>query len=135
LEQWEGRVHRFKGHVIRKNLAEHYGLSALKGKVQPLDDPWVCLFHKAEAERHEDNDMIPYWIYEEGSSKIERHIPALPLSREWEQLERLKKALVVYRMVFGQPRQEDLLGFLQSKLSDGIEIEDILKCQIDLTPR
>ena len=135
LEQREGRVHRFKGHVIRKNLAEHYGLSVPANEMQLMGDPWASLFGKAEEDRHEDNDLVPYWIYEEGSSKIERHIPALPLSREWAQLRHLKKALVVYRMVFGQPRQEELLGFLQSKLSAGIRIEDIRKYQIDLTPR
>jgi len=135
LEQREGRVHRYKGHVIRKNLAEHYSLSALKEKIRPLSDPWAHLFCHAEKDRCEDSDLIPYWIYEQGKSKIERHIPALPLSREWRQLENLKKALVVYRMVFGQPRQEDLLDFLQSKLSSEVKIEDILKYRIDLTPR
>ena len=135
LEQREGRIHRYKGHVIRKNLAEHYGLSALAARVQPLDDPWAYLFAQAEQDRCEDTDLIPYWIYEKGKSKIERHVPALPLSREWEQLENLKKALVVYRMVFGQPRQEDLLNFLQSRLSGDVRIEDVLKYRIDLTPR
>jgi len=135
LEQREGRIHRYKGHVIRKNLAEHYGLLALATRTSPLDDPWAHLFSQAEKDRCEDSDLIPYWIYEEGSSKIERHLPALPLSREWEQLENLKKALVVYRMVFGQPRQEDLLDFLQSKLPSGVKIEDVLRYRVDLTPR
>lgn len=129
LEQREGRVNRFKGHAIRKNLAEKFGLSALAGDT--IDDPWTRLFDMAE---HSEDGLIPYWIYEEGRSRIERHIPALPLSREWEQLDHLKKALVLYRMVFGQPRQEDLLGLLQSSLSDDISTEDILQCQIDLTP-
>ncbi len=133
LEQREGRIHRYKGHVIRKNLAEHYGLSGLAEQARPLDDPWAYLF--CQAEEGEDSDLIPYWIYEKGKSRIERHTPALPLSREWEQLEELKKALVVYRMVFGQPRQEDLLSFLQARLSGDVDIEDILEYRIDLTPR
>lgn len=135
LEQREGRIHRYKGHVIRRNLAEHYGLSVLADRVQPLDDPWAHLFAQAEQDRSEDSDLIPYWIYEEGPFRIERHVPALPLSRELEQLRELKSALAAYRMVFGQPRQEDLLEFLRSKLSDEIPVEDVLQYRIDLSPR
>jgi hypothetical protein len=135
LEQREGRIHRYKGHVIRKNLAEHYALSALAARVQPLDDPWAYLFAQAKQHRCEDSDLIPYWIYEQGPFRIERRLPALPLSRELEQLGNLKNALVAYRMVFGQPRQEDLLNFLRSRLSGDVKIEDILKYRIDLTPR
>ena len=133
LEQREGRIHRYKGHVIRKNLAEHYGLSGLE-QVSPLGTPWAHLFCQAETDRRE-SDIIPYWIYEKGSFKIERLVPALPLSRELKQFEDLKDALVAYRMVFGQPRQEDLLNFLRSRLSGDVKTEDILKYRIDLTPR
>lgn len=134
LEQREGRIHRYKGHVIRKNLAEHYGLSALNTDVSPLDDPWAYLFDQAKEDRQEENDLIPYWVYEEGPFRIERHLPTLPLSRELERLEYLKDALVTYRMVFGQPRQEDLLHFLQSRLLDENRIQEILTYRIDLTP-
>jgi hypothetical protein len=133
LEQREGRIHRYKGHVIRKNLAEHHGLSGLES-ISPLGDPWAYLFCQAETDRRE-SDIIPYWIYERGSFKIERRVPALPLSRELERFEDLKNALVAYRMVFGQPRQEDLLNFLRSRLSRDVKTEDILKYRIDLTPR
>jgi len=134
LEQREGRIHRYKGHVIRKNLAEHYGLSVLSHGVQPLDDPWAYLFAQAKQDRRENTDLIPYWIYEQGPFRIERRVPALPLSRELEQLKELKSALAAYRMVFGQPRQEDLLEFLRSRPASGIKIEDILECRIDLSP-
>ena len=39
LEQREGRVHRFKGHFIRKNLARAYGIAGTKGD----RDPWASL--------------------------------------------------------------------------------------------
>ena len=35
---------------------------------------------------------------------------ALPLSRDEEQWKRLQESLALYRLVFGQPRQEDMLG-------------------------
>ena len=56
---------------------------------------------------------MPFWVYQiEGGAQIERHVLALPLSAEQEQLAALKRALVVYRMVFGQSRQEDLTRYL-----------------------
>src|SRR3954464_258263 len=41
LEQREGRVHRYKGHAVRKNLAQKYGLSEVK---HTSGDPWEQLF-------------------------------------------------------------------------------------------
>jgi len=42
----------------------------------------------------------------------------------------LQKSLAVYRMVFGQSRQEDLAAFLMSRLGK----EDMDKLRIDLSP-
>ena len=78
-------------------------------------------------------DIVPYWVYE-GAHHIERYVPMLLLSREIDQLERLKRALAVYRMVFGQPRQEDLAAWLEKRSTD----EDFAKyrelLRIDLSP-
>jgi len=75
-------------------------------------------------------DLVPFWIYSEGEAKIQRHVPALPLSRDRERMEQLQKSLVVYRMVFGQSRQEDLAAFLMSRL-DKVNMD---KLRIDLSP-
>ena len=118
LEQREGRVHRFKGHAIRKNLAARYGLS----EIGPNDaDPWESLFKAGKRDRKDGSgDLVPFWIYPlEGGAKIERHVPALPLSVDRERMEQLQKSLVVYRMVFGQSRQEDLAAFLMNRLEKG----------------
>ena len=109
LEQREGRVHRYKGHAVRKNVAERYGLSALSG-IHQGGDPWQTLFQIASHGKSNGHcDLIPYWIFEEGSARVERRIPLLPYSKEVGKLKRLKQGLALYRMVFGQPRQEDLL--------------------------
>jgi hypothetical protein len=129
LEQREGRIHRFKGHAIRKNLAARYGLS----EIGPNDaDPWEALFVAGKRDRKDGSgDLVPFWIYPlEGGAKIERHVPALPLSRDRERMEQLQKSLVVYRMVFGQSRQEDLAAFLMSRL-DKVDMD---KLRIDLSP-
>jgi hypothetical protein len=58
-----------------------------------------------------------------------------PLSREANQLPALRNSLAVYRLVFGQPRQDDLVEFLLQQLS-GEELTSRLgQLQIDLTPR
>jgi superfamily II DNA/RNA helicase len=116
LEQREGRVHRYKGHVVRRNLAEHYGLKPVVLESHQLIDAWEQLFECARKARlKSDNDLVPYWVYEKGKYKIERMIPVLPLSREIYRLEQLKKSLVTYRSVIGQPRQQELLEALNSQ--------------------
>lgn len=134
FEQREGRVHRYKGHVIRKNVAGRISIESLRDLYNSLCDPWDILFGIAKRNRGtEHNDIVPYWVYEH-THKIKRYVPTLPLSREQEQFERLKKSIAAYRMVFGQPRQEDLLEFLQKSLDEGVTNEDILMCRIDLCP-
>lgn len=141
LEQREGRVHRYKGHVIRRNLALNYGLGAIK-PYELLTDPWKQLFERAVEERPtEANDLIPFWIYEAGKHpaqeaafKIERKVPVLPLSRESIRIEQLKRSLVAYRSVIGQPRQQELLEFLSAHLSEK-EIQAFVESvAIDLSP-
>ncbi len=132
LEQREGRVHRFKGHAIRLNLAHRQGRVLQGAEVVP-DDPWQAMFDAARAETEIDSDLIPYWIYE-GPVKVERRVPSLPFSREVRRLEWLKRSLTVYRLAFGQPRQEDLLEYLHSLLGTETAAEDLAELQIRLQP-
>jgi hypothetical protein len=74
----------------------------------------------AESVPDRAGDLIPYWIYEtEGGARIERRVPALPLSREQGQIRRLKRGLALYRLVFGQPRQQELLEYLEDSSTAG----------------
>jgi len=78
----EGRIHRFKGHAIRKNLAAKYDLSEVRGDDV---DPWEALFRAEKRDRKDGSgDLVPFWIYPEGEARIERYVPALPLSRDKE---------------------------------------------------
>ncbi len=109
LEQREGRVHRYKGHAVRKNISQKYGLATLAASFNSCD-PWQELFSIAAQDKGDGlSDLIPYWIFEDGPARVERRIPILPFSKEAEKLKHLKQGLALYRMVFGQPRQEDLL--------------------------
>ncbi len=135
LEQREGRVHRYKGHVIRRNLAQRFGLEPVQLKANHLVDAWTQLFDLARPkDRASDNGLVPYWVYEGGRYTIERLVPILPLSRELGRLEQLKKALVAYRSVIGQPRQQELLEVLTTQLSSS-ELQAVMsEFSIDLSP-
>jgi hypothetical protein len=75
---------------------------------------WEQIFARAAADRPQGmNDLIPCWLFETGSGwNVERRVPLLPLSREVAHLRRLKQMLAIYRLAFGQPRQEELLAYL-----------------------
>lgn len=123
LEQREGRVHRYKGHAVRKNVAADHGHAALTGGG---DDPWDAIFLAAQASDGGSSNIKPFWIYTrpEGAV-IERYVPALPLSREAQQYRRLLRTVGAYRLVIGQPRQDDLVRYVGG---------DVDWLRIDLTP-
>ncbi len=132
LEQREGRVHRYKGHAIRKNIANRYGRVSLNGH----KDIWSEMFELAVLDRKPgENDLVPFWLYSiEGGAVIERHVPHLPLSRDHEHLLALMKSLAMYRMVFGQSRQEDMIKYIFTTVNP-TDMEEVLeKIIIDLSP-
>ena len=131
LEQREGRIHRYKGHALRKNIADQFAETPQRGTT----DPWIAMFEAARESRPDDeNDLYPFWISPNGAAKIERHVPALPHSREQIQKANLSRSLVLYRMVFGQNRQEDLVEYLTQQLPPE-DVDGIVElCRIDLSP-
>jgi hypothetical protein len=130
LEQREGRVHRYKGHAVRKNVAERHGRALLQ-QWSPGQDPWEVLFETATKSRAPgESELIPCWL-SPGAHKVERFVPLLPLSREEEQLERLKRNLAIYRVVFGQPRQAELMASIDG---GGISQSEIDSWAVRLEP-
>jgi hypothetical protein len=130
LEQREGRVHRYKGHAVRKNVVSAHGDAALRAD----GDPWTAMFEAARsAENGRRSDVVPYWVFE-GPAKIERVVPALPLSREAQRIDALRRSLALYRMVFGQPRQDDLLRYLVERVPSEMLEQALIELRIDLTP-
>jgi hypothetical protein len=133
LEQREGRVHRYKGHAVRKNVALTHGPETLASDVR---DVWENMFTRARAARPpESTDLVPYWVHApKDGARIERHVLALPSSREHDQMNRLARSLTLYRMVFGQPRQEDMVRFLLQRV-DAEKLREILETtRVDLSP-
>jgi len=133
LEQREGRIHRYKGHAIRKNLILKHGAAVFHSRAK---DPWHIIFEAArKARRDGENDLVPYWIYPvDGGARIERHVPSLPLTRDRQILIALRRSLVVYRLVFGQPRQDDLVEFLLRHVPKE-QLDDLVEdLRLDLSP-
>ncbi len=138
LEQREGRVHRYKGHAIRRNVARKYPLHFLQQSdpIARLADVWQILFQQAKNDRNPQyDDLVPFWIYQlEDGQQVNRCIPLLPLSREHEQLEYLRRTIVACRMVLGQPRQEDLVRYLQQRFETDLDPDTVLQYRINLAP-
>ncbi len=129
FEQREGRVDRYRGHAIRKNVAQHHGAAVLQ---DPGRDPWSTAWKLAQDLRSEYGDFTPSWVYP-GDAKIERHVVPFVMSSDMARYERVKRDVALYRLTFGQPRQEDMLELLREQGTEGVGArEDI---QIRLTPR
>lgn len=131
LEQREGRVHRFKGHAVRRNLAAAYGVPP---RGDATADLWDRLFELAADDRAEDaSEMHPYWVFD-GEAKIQRLAPVPPFSRDAVALPRLRRSLAAYRLAIGQPRQEELVEYLERTYSPEQILELLDELRIDLTP-
>ena len=130
FEQREGRVDRYKGHAIRKNVAAAQRSAALAHGVK---DPWAEIFKVAAEEDDRGlGELTPFWIYP-GEAQIQRRIMDLPLSRDQYRWAQLQESLALYRLAFGQPRQEDMLAALRRRGIAG-RPEAIDEMRIDLRP-
>ena len=94
-------------------------------------NPWRVAYNLADNEPGLA-DFAPYWVYP-GPARIERHLAPYPLSIDTARLDRLKDELALYRLTFGQPRQEDMLELLRRR---GIQNQPaaIDELRIDLQP-
>ncbi len=133
LEQREGRVHRYKGHAVRKNIASRYGHDAMRSHDK---DPWHGMLEAGRKDRKKgENDLVPYWIYPiEDGARIERYVPSLPLTRDRQLIDALRRSLAVYRLVFGQPRQDDLVEYLIRHVPKEILNTLVRRLKINLSP-
>jgi hypothetical protein len=137
LEQREGRVHRYKGHAVRKNVARDFSTQATYSTAGPASDSWRQVFEAARNARTVGlSDLVPFWVYTtEGGAHIERHLPMIPLSKDIDRAEVLRRSLAVYRMAFGQSRQDDLVEYLQRYLTAEQIKSAVAELRIDLTPQ
>jgi hypothetical protein len=87
------------------------------------------------------SDIVPFWVYvpehlpEEQLSRIERHLPITPLSREASRIDPLLASVAFYRLAFGQPRQEELVDHVLNRISDDALRAELAEVRVDLSPR
>lgn len=129
LEQREGRAHQLQGTCRTKER----GGGARRGGISPcrrrsVDGP-LCASESVIAS--DDPDIVPFWVYP-GEAHIQRHVPMLPFSRDEERYRKLKRSLGLYRMVLGQPRQEDLIELLSGRF-DHVQAM-AAELRVDLSP-
>lgn len=118
FEQREGRVNRFGGHAVRKNIAEaHWADVVSCGEPQA----WRAAMRVAESTENRLGEFSPWWMYP-GDARIERVLAQYPLSHDIARYERLRTALTRYRLTLGQPRQEDLIQLLAQREKDQEDI-------------
>ena len=131
LEQREGRIHRYKGHAVRRNVAAAHAEDAL-ASWRAGDDIWRLMFELADraARAARESDLVPHWIAP-GDHRVQRHVPQLPYTAEIEAFDRLKRQLAAYRVVFGQPRQEELVTLLDRS---GVDVTRLRDWAVDLSP-
>ncbi|WP_017792060.1 helicase-related protein [Leucobacter salsicius] len=125
FEQREGRVNRYGGHAVRKNVASQHWEDVL---VSTDRCAWRAAFDAATLTDNEAGEFSPWWMYP-GPAQIQRTLVQYPLSRDLERYEKLRSALTLYRLTLGQPRQEDMVEMLEKRGVDGAEA-----ATIDLRP-
>ena len=138
----EERKRVMRGHVAMRLASASGdwggGLKAVledKGPADaPAPDPWAIMFGDAERAGSGGDGRIPSWVLE-GTNSVERIALMPPFSRERGRYERVRRDLTVYRLAFGQARQDDLLEHLRSATDDGsLTAEGLDELQITLRP-
>lgn len=122
FEQREGRVHRYLGHAVRKNVADAHAATVFRPRVV---NPWEALFEAAAAHvavqpADQANEFAPHWIHR-GEHKIQRRLLDHPLSRDVPRTNQMLSGLAKYRLTLGQARQDDLLGLIK----DGVDLKPL----------
>ena len=128
FEQREGRINRFRGKVIRQRVADKY-ITQIAG----VEKPWDKLFELAKKDKELAKfpcDIVPGWHFDSDGVSIERIVPLYQFSQDIGRYTDMLKILGLYRLTFGQPRQEELAEALDSVLTP----EETEKLLIDLCP-
>lgn len=108
FEQREGRVDRYHGHAVRKNIAAAHSAAILAA-----DDthPWSAAYTVAQ-DQADEFGFAPDWVYP-GAARIERHVAPMAFSTDLAVYRRVRQDVAFYRVALGQPRQEDMVEMLR----------------------
>jgi len=142
LEQREGRLNRYNCYSIREMISRDHPVSSTEGYkrlrtlpassrneiVEERGLPWQWIFDAIEAQAMSTQSfkqgLYPHWIYVPKEGKLEilrRHLLFYSNSKDSLKYKRLKRDLALYRLVFGQPRQEDIVRKIRERLGDDVD--------------
>lgn len=123
LEQREGRINRRDGLALRRTIAQDWPLARIQKLTSGRQgNTWRRVFEAVEQEpgpHQYKHGLHPHWVYDGvrgRSERIRRHLFFYENSQDVRRYEDLKERLALYRLVFGQPRQQDLLDRIQQKI-------------------
>lgn len=127
FEQRDGRVNRYRGHAIRRNIAATHSAEMLA-----TGNPWKTAYDIAARTSSYATipGLAPDWVYP-GPHKVLRDVMPYQLSIDEARIERAKRRVAYYRLAFGQARQEDLVSVVAAK---GVSAEDAERWRVDLRP-
>lgn len=128
FEQRDGRVNRFRGHAVRRNIAHVHGTEMLG-----VANPWEAAYALAGQDApHQEAlpGLAPDWVYP-GPYKVVREVMPYQLSTDETRIDRIKQRVAYYRLAFGQARQEDLISVFEASGMTEAEAE---QRRVDLRP-
>jgi hypothetical protein len=109
LEQREGRIQRFAGLAVRRQLSTRLREKVLNDPAIAGSSPWQCL--QRHAERLADaSGLQPWWVLD--GAEIRRHVFERPFGRDVLRFAQLREQRMIYRLALGQPNQEDFVEVL-----------------------
>jgi hypothetical protein len=129
LEQREGRIQRFGGLAIRRSIARQL-MEKMWGARQAGQSPWAVLGRLADEELSDASGLEPWWVCKDAG--ISRFVFDVPMSEQQHWLQWVQKQRWLYRLVLGQPNQEDLLERLAE--TDGLTDAAVRAAAINLSP-
>ena len=109
LEQREGRITRFAGLAVRREVASRLGGQLASGASGI--SPWIRLAHLANSQLADDSGLAPWWVMEGASCKS--YVYSAFGSEQRQQYETLNQERALYRLVLGVPDQNDLMNVLK----------------------
>jgi hypothetical protein len=109
LEQREGRIQRFAGLAVRRQLAMQLRDKVLNDLKIADGSPWQTLQRHAE-QLVDASGLKPWWVLD--GAEIRRYVFERPFGRDVMRFAHLREQRMIYRLALGQPNQEDFIGVL-----------------------
>ncbi|SPA36248.1 Helicase [Cupriavidus taiwanensis] len=121
MEQREGRIQRFAGLAVRRQLARELRKEVLRQAVAKGFSPWR-LIEELSGRCVDKTGLRPWWVTDHAD--IQRHVFERPFGRDISRFAQLQEQRMIYRLALGQPNQEDFIAVLSR---GSVAIHEILQ--------